>query len=328
MASIKDLLSPSEQETPDGPGDRGQAAMSDSRPMAQTTTHFNVEFIFDTHCPHSYIGFKHLLSAIEIHKARYPGATFELTCSPFFLDPDAAKSGYSKEFYYTTRRGYHGDWLDRWDTLGAAVGINFSWKGIVGNSIDSHKMLRFALESTPTTARSTSFARQQQSSATTSFSSSSPTSRNQHHHHHASFPSSHTAPTTPQPRGPALQLRLLEALFRGFHEQDRDISDPDFLTATTASVTGFPASEVRAILGCGEDGEDEDEDKDEDEEDLWTRTICDLVEDVKDRGIRGIPTVIVNNRYVYGGWQQAEFFVEEFGRIRNGVGVGVGGGDR
>lgn len=55
--------------------------------------HFTIEFILDTICPHCYIGLKNLNVAIDIYKQRYPDATFEVTCSPIVLNPDAGRSG-------------------------------------------------------------------------------------------------------------------------------------------------------------------------------------------------------------------------------------------
>ncbi|OTA90546.1 hypothetical protein M434DRAFT_77734 [Hypoxylon sp. CO27-5] len=261
MASIRDLLAPADNrngklETKE----KGEAARVDT---ISETTHFTVEFILDVLCPWCYIGLKNLNNAITAYKNRHPGTTFEVICSPFLLDPLAPRSvtnhaftAYDKPTYLNAPK-YS---IDQWAALGEPVGIKFSWKGRTGNTRDAHKLLRFALESTPTTAPST--------------------------------------------------LRVLEALFKWHHELDGDLSDRRALAATAAAVTGFSAED---ILGVCESEE-------------WGRAVDELFLDVTSphgrRGlnVRAVPTFIVNDRYVIGGLQSSEFFVEEFERIGRGGG--------
>lgn len=98
MTSIRDLLRPADNETSTGKRARDADADTDAMDIGATaeTTHFTIEFILDIICPYCYIALKNLDAAIEIYTARHPEATFEITCSPFLLDPIAARSG---EFY-------------------------------------------------------------------------------------------------------------------------------------------------------------------------------------------------------------------------------------
>jgi hypothetical protein len=99
MSRIQDLLIPTEPEptikveprdsTPDGPSHGG-------------SIHFSVEFVLDTICVYCFIGLKNLSAAMDMYRAQHPGATFEIVCSPFMLNPEASSSGkvsWGAEFY-------------------------------------------------------------------------------------------------------------------------------------------------------------------------------------------------------------------------------------
>ena len=70
----------------------------------------------------------------------------------------------------------------------------------------------------------------------------------------------------------------------------------------------------------------------------WSRAVDALEADVRARGISAVPTIIVQDRYLAGGWQEARLFVELFERIKRGeadrpqqpagpdLGRGAGGG--
>ncbi|KAI0839753.1 hypothetical protein F5Y06DRAFT_13875 [Hypoxylon sp. FL0890] len=372
MTRILDLLAPADnaKHVTSKIKEGDENADTDNVPE---TMHFTVEFILDVLCPWCYIGLKNLNNAITAYKDRHPGATFEITCSPFLLDPLAPRSEktaitrpypvdptletyprirnflfsllYDKPTYLNVPK-YS---IDQWAKLGEPVGINFSWKGRTGNTKDAHKLLRFALEETPTTLPSTAFAKHNQnlnqsaqapvsvvprlpptsasaSAAVTpqtdTTSSSAP--GNNDAHPTPSSPSPSAPPSnpnpnpSPQPRGPALQLHVLEALFKWHHESDGDLSDRCSLASTGAAITGYSTAELLAVF----------------ESEEWGLAIDELFLDVSSphnrRGlnIRAVPTFVVNDRYVIGGLQSQEFFVEEFERIGRGGGVGGGGGGR
>lgn len=147
-----------------------------------------------------------------------------------------------------------------------------------------------------------------------------------------------TTQPQPQPRGPDLQLRLAHAIFSGYFEEDRDLSDRGFLAEVGAAVTGYSAAEIlRICLSEDEEGDEEEEGttekmKDENGEGggdgseggggPWTRTVDALEADVRARGIDAVPTIIIQDRYLAGGWQEARLLVELFESIRNGSGGG------
>ena len=98
MVSIQDLLLPTEEEpvaSPRGLDERpgGKPASPTKVPVIASSTHFRVEFILDTICPHCYIGLKNLSAAIQIHQERHPEDTFEVTFSPIILNRAAGRSG-------------------------------------------------------------------------------------------------------------------------------------------------------------------------------------------------------------------------------------------
>ncbi|KAI1480478.1 thioredoxin-like protein [Daldinia eschscholtzii] len=278
MASIRDLLLPADDR--DAAGAVVKKEDEDAKTdVTSGTARFIVEFILDVICPYCYIGFKNLKAAIETYRVRHPEAVFKIVCLPFLLHPLADRSAYDKSDYLISRtRG-----PEHWVGLGEAAGINFTWTGRTGSTRDAHKLLRFALESTPTPTRG---------------------GRN---NRGAPTPSSRVVNGSTPIHGPAVQLRLLEALFRAHHESDGDISDPSFLASTTSAVTGFTTARIRHVL--------------EDESGEWKRAVDALVAQVSSpRGlaVRAVPTFVVNDRYVIGGVQSAEFLVEEFERIRRG----------
>ncbi|KAI1758281.1 thioredoxin-like protein [Xylaria castorea] len=261
--------------------------------------YFAIEFIHDTICPFCYIGMKNLLMAIDIYKSKHPDDVFEVTCTPFILAPTAKTSYCNKVQYYSTERGLPMSRFEVWNRLGENAGIRFSWKGRTGNSRNSHKLLRFALQKTPSRHKSTELTVYR------------PTS-----HAPPYPPYSLRAPDLPvslqQPRGPDLQVRLLDAITTNYHEHDKDLSDPQFLMETAKAVTGFSADEIQAVLDSPE----------------WDITIDMLSSEVQNRisvrsqlagPIVAVPTMVLDNRWVYGGFQKADEIVNQFELLRRGI---------
>ncbi|KAK8121057.1 hypothetical protein PG999_005177 [Apiospora kogelbergensis] len=297
MASIKDLLSPIDEQATASKEGTGQEKHLTERPGTQhssaaETTHFTIEFILDTICPHCYIGLRSLNTAIEIYRKQHPEATFEVTCSPMVLNPHATRSVHNKQEYYVFQRKYPPSRLMEWSRLGDRVGIDFSWRGLTGNTRDSHKLLRLALEgnSTTTASRSTTFTSRGTSAAATP----------------GATRISNTAATgggrgrggAPDYPGPQVQMRLLEIMYHEYFEKDRDLSSHAWLVDV--------GSRVRACL----------------ESDERDRNLTALLDDVRDRGFHAIPQFILQERYLAGGWQEPGVFLEVFERIRVGGGEG------
>ncbi|TGJ79397.1 hypothetical protein E0Z10_g9367 [Xylaria hypoxylon] len=294
---VQDLLIPDDTSSENSAVEEGRPPKPD--PTPSETKYFLIEFIHDTICPFCYIGMKNLFMAIEIYKSKHPDAVFEVVCTPFILAPNARNSYYYKDHYYSTERGLPRSRFELWDKLGENAGIEFSWKGRTGNSRNSHKLLRFALQKTPTRQMSTEFAVYKPGVDAPLYP-----------------PHSLRAPNLPvsviQPRGPDLQMRLLDAITTKYHEHDNDLSDPQFLIEITKAVTGFPENEIRAVLDSSE----------------WDHTINMLSSDVQNRisvrsqlsgPIVAVPTMVLNNRWVYGGFQNSDDIVSQFELLRQGI---------
>ncbi len=91
------------------------------------------------------------------------------------------------------------------------------------------------------------------------------------------------------------QDETVEALFRGFFFDGRDIGDTDVLVDIGASV-GFDADELRAYLETRTDEETVRA------EDALARQI----------GIAGVPTFVVNRKFVLSGAQEPDVLLEAF----------------
>ncbi|KAI0391097.1 hypothetical protein F5Y17DRAFT_25689 [Xylariaceae sp. FL0594] len=277
---VQELLG---QELPDGPD----------------PIYFLIEFIHDTVCPFCYLGMKALLTAIDTFKARHPNSVFEVTCTPSILAPTADVSNYFKRHYYSAYRGLPEDRYKIWDSLGESVGVRFSWEGRTGNTRSSHKLLRFALQREPTPQRSTELAVYGPGNARPLYPP-------------YTFRAPEAPVSWPQPRGPDLQMRLLDAITTRYHEHDEDLSDPRTLVEITARVTGFPRHEIQAVLDSEE----------------WGRTIDGLshevnhrlsVRNIKEGPTVAVPTMVINRRWVYGGFQSADVMVGEFEKLSHNI---------
>ncbi|KAJ3285555.1 hypothetical protein HDU79_007236, partial [Rhizoclosmatium sp. JEL0117] len=105
-----------------------------------------VTIVTDTICPWCYIGKKRFESAVTQYKAKNEHIEFEISYQPFQLDSTLPKEGISKLGHYHKKFG-----KDRFDqmnvhvkNIGAALGINFSYGGLIGNSLDSHRLVKYA----------------------------------------------------------------------------------------------------------------------------------------------------------------------------------------
>ncbi|KAI1173541.1 thioredoxin-like protein [Nemania sp. FL0916] len=294
---VQDLLIPDEVPSQESTVKEEHAAQLNSAPRAPT--YFTIEFIHDTICPFCYIGMKCLLNAIDKYKSKDPNAVFEITCTPFILGPTAKASSYDKYHYYSAERGLPTSRFEVWDRLAAETNIKFSWRGRTGNSRNSHKVLRFALQKTPTREKSTELRVYRPTAGVPLYP-----------------PYSLRAPdqpvSLPQPRGPDLQMRLLDAITTQYHEHDKDLSDPQFLLEVTRDVTGFPTDEIQAVLDSPE----------------WDATIDSLSSEVQNRlsvrsqlagPIVAVPTMVLNNKWVYGGFQKVDDIVEQFDLLSRGI---------
>ncbi|KAI1453903.1 DSBA oxidoreductase [Annulohypoxylon moriforme] len=110
-------------------------------------TNINIKIVSDTVCPWCYIGKKRVDKAIDLYRKVYPNAkddTFTITWSPFYLDPTSPKVGVPITERMVQRFGPErlAALQQRLTTLGREEGINFGFRGKVGNTRDSHRLIQ------------------------------------------------------------------------------------------------------------------------------------------------------------------------------------------
>ncbi|KAI1370541.1 DSBA oxidoreductase [Hypoxylon crocopeplum] len=110
-------------------------------------TNISVKIVSDTVCPWCYIGKKRLDKAIDLYRKVYPGGkddTFSVTWAPFYLDPTSPKVGVPLTERMTQRFGAErlAALQQRLTLLGGEEGIAFSFRGRVGNTRDSHRLIQ------------------------------------------------------------------------------------------------------------------------------------------------------------------------------------------
>ncbi|KAF1820051.1 DSBA oxidoreductase [Dissoconium aciculare CBS 342.82] len=107
----------------------------------------NINSYFDTICPWCYIGEKNLDRAIETYRRTYPGGSkdeFKFTYKPFYLDRDAPTPGTPMRERITQKNGDMASGIiTRLERTGRGCGINFTFQGRIGNTRDSHRLVRF-----------------------------------------------------------------------------------------------------------------------------------------------------------------------------------------
>jgi predicted DsbA family dithiol-disulfide isomerase len=91
---------------------------------------------------------------------------------------------------------------------------------------------------------------------------------------------------------------IVEALFRAYFFDGRDIGSVDTLVEYAASV-GLPAEEIRAYLESDEDAE----------------MIRDEDAQARSMGIQGVPCFIFNNQYAVSGAQEPAVFLKVFAML-------------
>ncbi|KAI0886950.1 DSBA oxidoreductase [Annulohypoxylon maeteangense] len=110
-------------------------------------TNINIKIVSDTVCPWCYIGKKRVDKAIDLYRKVYPGAkddTFTITWSPFYLDPTSPKVGVPITERMVQRFGPErlAALQRRLTTIGREESIDFSFRGKVGNTRDSHRLIQ------------------------------------------------------------------------------------------------------------------------------------------------------------------------------------------
>lgn len=75
-------------------------------------------------------------------------ADFEVKWRPFFLRPDMSKEGVNKLAMYKEKFGEErmAKMIPHMAQVGQTVGINFSYGGLIANTMDSHRVMNWALK--------------------------------------------------------------------------------------------------------------------------------------------------------------------------------------
>ncbi|KAJ3057829.1 hypothetical protein HDU98_006046 [Podochytrium sp. JEL0797] len=106
-----------------------------------------VTIVTDTICPWCYVGEKRFDSAVTKYKQiKGDSVAFEITYKPFQLDPTLPREGRNKLENYHRKFGKarFDQMNDNLSKVGKSIGINFSFGGNVGNTLDSHRLIAFA----------------------------------------------------------------------------------------------------------------------------------------------------------------------------------------
>lgn len=94
------------------------------------------------------MGKRRLEKGIELYRENHPNDndTFSISWFPFYLNPDAPKTGRDKQEYYHSRFGADRTRMmqARLAKAGQAEGIEFKFGGRTGNTRDSHRLIQLA----------------------------------------------------------------------------------------------------------------------------------------------------------------------------------------
>ncbi|KAI4122730.1 MAG: hypothetical protein LQ338_005644 [Usnochroma carphineum] len=100
-------------------------------------------------------------------------------------------------------------------------------------------------------------------------------------------------------KGPEMQTKVVEELFRSYFEEEGDITSHDVLAAAAVRA-GLDESEVKDWLGSDKGGKEVDKE----------------VMEAQMKAISGVPHVTIQGKYDIGGAQDPEAFVQIFERIK------------
>ena len=99
---------------------------------------------FDSLSLKCYVGKNKLERGIAAYQKAHPSSndTFETTWLPFYLNPQAPKTGIDKREYYRSKFGDAKASMifDRMTAVGKDVGIDFSFGGKTGSTRDAHRL--------------------------------------------------------------------------------------------------------------------------------------------------------------------------------------------
>ena len=100
-------------------------------------------------------------------------------------------------------------------------------------------------------------------------------------------------------KGPGMQTRVVEELFKSYFENEGDITDHEMLQAAGVKA-GLDAIDVKEWLNSDKGGPQVDRE----------------VQEAQVRGVSGVPNFVMQGKYEIGGAQDAENFVKVFERVK------------
>ncbi|KAI1808565.1 DSBA oxidoreductase [Daldinia bambusicola] len=216
-------------------------------------TNFSIKIVSDTVCPWCYVGKKRLDRAIDLYRKAYPDGkddTFTVSWFPFYLDPTSPKKGVPVVERMVQRFG--ADRLEamqkRLELIGREEGINFSFKGKIGNTRDSHRLIQLG-----------------------------------------------------KTKGNDVESRVVLELFKTYFEGEGDITSHDTLI-DAAEKAGLDKAEVKDWLSSDKGGKEVDEE----------------VQQAYARDIHGVPHFTIQDKYIIGGAEDPQTFLEAFARAKKG----------
>ncbi|KAJ7196894.1 hypothetical protein O6H91_02G110800 [Diphasiastrum complanatum] len=102
-----------------------------------------IDVTSDTVCPWCFVGKKYLEKAMDASKDQY---NFEVRWHPYLLNPNAPKEGMEKREFYKRRLGEASvePIIVRMTKMFDDLGYKFKFGGLIGNTLDSHRLIEFA----------------------------------------------------------------------------------------------------------------------------------------------------------------------------------------
>src|ERR1700682_1627855 len=114
-------------------------------PSTSTTPSLHIDIVSDSVCPWCYIGKRRLEQAL---KQLSPTVKISKKFQPFFLDPTApvGQSVNKLQRYYLKFGGKArvDSMIKNMKATGQQLGINFSYGGNTGNTLQSHRLIEYA----------------------------------------------------------------------------------------------------------------------------------------------------------------------------------------
>ncbi|KXS20988.1 putative thioredoxin [Gonapodya prolifera JEL478] len=103
----------------------------------------SIDIVSDTICPWCFIGKRRLEKAFSI--VNRPEVQYNITWHPFQLDPTLPSEGISKRESYIRKFGKERieKMIPQMQATGRADGVEFSYDGLIANTIDSHRLINY-----------------------------------------------------------------------------------------------------------------------------------------------------------------------------------------